>query len=76
MDEGELYVTGRVKDIVIVLGRNYMAEDFEWAAGRAAGVRLERRVRVAIEMHVQGLREDRQPIPEPSAIADYVEVAS
>jgi fatty-acyl-CoA synthase len=37
--EGELFVTGRVKDIVIVLGRNYMAEDFEWAAARAAGVR-------------------------------------
>ncbi len=30
----------------------------------------------AIDMHVQGLREDRLPIPEPSAIAEYVEVAS
>lgn len=33
-------------------------------------------MRIAIEMHVQGLREDRQPVPEPSAIAEYVEVAS
>ena len=32
------------------------------------------RMRVAIEMHVQGLREDRLPVPEPSAIAEYVEV--
>jgi predicted RNase H-like HicB family nuclease len=32
------------------------------------------RMRAAIEMHVQGLREDRLPVPEPSAIAEYVEV--
>ena len=31
-------------------------------------------MRSAIDMHVQGLREDHLPIPEPSAIADYVEV--
>jgi len=34
------------------------------------------RMQTAIAMHVQGLREDRLPIPEPSAIAEYVEVAS
>lgn len=34
------------------------------------------RMQTAIVMHVQGLREDRLPIPEPSAIAEYVEVAS
>jgi predicted RNase H-like HicB family nuclease len=32
------------------------------------------RMRAAIDMHVQGLREDRLPVPEPSAIAEYVEV--
>ena len=31
-------------------------------------------MQVAAEMHIQGLREDRLPIPEPSAIAEYVEV--
>ena len=31
-------------------------------------------LRAAVEMHVQGLREDHLPVPEPSAIADYVEV--
>jgi fatty-acyl-CoA synthase len=36
---GELHVTGRVKDIVIATGHNYYPEDFEWAAGRAKGVR-------------------------------------
>jgi predicted RNase H-like HicB family nuclease len=33
------------------------------------------RMQTAIAMHVQGLREDRLPIPEPSAIAEYVEIA-
>jgi predicted RNase H-like HicB family nuclease len=31
-------------------------------------------MRAAIEMHVEGLRQDGQPIPEPSTIAEYVEV--
>ena len=34
------------------------------------------RMRAAIDMHVQGLREDRLPIPEPTAVADYVEVGA
>ena len=37
--EGELYVTGRAKDMVIVVGHNHYPEDFEWAAGRVEGVR-------------------------------------
>jgi predicted RNase H-like HicB family nuclease len=34
------------------------------------------RMQTAIAMHVEGLREDRLPVPEPSAIAEYVDVAS
>ena len=26
----------------------------------------------AIEMHIEGLAEDRQPIPKPHSVADYV----
>jgi predicted RNase H-like HicB family nuclease len=33
-------------------------------------------MRSAIQLHVEGLREDGQPIPEPSTMAEYVEVAS
>jgi len=33
------------------------------------------RMQAAIDMHVQGLREDHLPIPEPSTIAEYVEIA-
>ncbi len=34
----------------------------------------ERQLRKAIEVHVQGLREDGLPIPKPSSVVDYVEV--
>lgn len=34
----------------------------------------ERRLREAIEVHVQGLREDGLPVPEPSSVVDYVDV--
>lgn len=36
---GELYVTGRAKDLVISTGHNFYPEDFEWAAARVEGVR-------------------------------------
>jgi fatty-acyl-CoA synthase len=47
--DGELYVTGRIKDVVIVMGRNYPAQDLEWAAERADGVRAGRTVAFATE---------------------------
>jgi fatty-acyl-CoA synthase len=38
--EGELYVTGRLKDAIIVRGRNYDPTPIEVAAGRVEGVRM------------------------------------
>ena len=40
MLEGELYVTGRLKDTIIVRGRNYDPTPIEVAAGRVDGVRM------------------------------------
>lgn len=37
LDDGQLYVTGRVKDVVIIGGRNYHPYVFETAASNAAG---------------------------------------
>ena len=31
-------------------------------------------IQEAIEFHLEGLREDNQPIPEPSSSIEYVEV--
>ncbi len=35
----------------------------------------QRLIREAIEFHLEGLREDRPPIPEPGASAEVVTVA-
>ncbi len=34
----------------------------------------ERLLREAIELHVEGMREDGLPVPEPSSQVEYVEV--
>ncbi len=33
-----------------------------------------RLIQEAIEFHIEGLREDGQPIPEPSSSIEYVEI--
>ena len=43
------------------------------AAG-ATVAEAEKLIREAIEFHLSGLREDGQPIPQPSSRVDYVEV--
>ncbi|MBI4126990.1 MAG: type II toxin-antitoxin system HicB family antitoxin [Deltaproteobacteria bacterium] len=35
----------------------------------------EKNMHEAISLHVQGLREDNQPIPESSSFAEYVAIA-
>ena len=37
--DGSLYVCGRVKEIIIVRGRNYYPNDMEWAVGELPAVR-------------------------------------
>ena len=37
--EGELYVSGRKKDVIVINGRNYLPEAIEWAVGDILGVR-------------------------------------
>ena len=33
---------------------------------------VQKNIYEAIEMHIQGLREDNAPIPEPHATAEYI----
>jgi len=35
---------------------------------------IERNIREAIELHLEGLREDGEPIPEPHTAVAYVEL--
>jgi fatty-acyl-CoA synthase len=49
LHEGELYIAGRAKDMLVVYGQNYHPEDFEWAAGRVPGVRPGRCVAFTVD---------------------------
>ena len=40
--DGELFVCGRVKDIIIVNGRKYHPQDVEWAVAEMSGIRRGR----------------------------------
>jgi predicted RNase H-like HicB family nuclease len=35
---------------------------------------IERNIREAVELHLEGLREDGEPIPEPHTAVAYVEL--
>jgi predicted RNase H-like HicB family nuclease len=37
---------------------------------------VEREIREAIELHIEGMREDGDPIPPPSSSVQYVEIAA
>lgn len=37
--DGDLYVCGRIKDLIIVAGKNYYPTDIEWSASEVDGVR-------------------------------------
>ena len=37
-------------------------------------IETEQLIREAVEFHLEGLREDGIPVPEPSTVAQYVEV--
>ena len=34
---------------------------------------VERNIREAIELHLEGLREDGEPVPDPHTVVTYVE---
>jgi predicted RNase H-like HicB family nuclease len=42
------------------------------AAGVTVG-EVERAIKEAIRLHLEGLREDGLPIPQPSTVCEYVE---
>jgi fatty-acyl-CoA synthase len=69
--DGQLYITGRIKDMVIVMGHNYYPEDFEWAAGRLPGVRTGRCVAFSDRDS-----EEVVLLVEPAAEADPEELSA
>jgi predicted RNase H-like HicB family nuclease len=59
-------------------GENYSAYVPDLPGCVATGRTVEetdREIREAIDLHLEGLREDNLPIPKPATVCEYVEVA-
>jgi len=68
-----------IKYLVIIekADKNYSAYSPDLPGCIAAGKTretAERNMKKAIEMHIRGLRRDKQPLPEPRSIAEYIQV--
>jgi fatty-acyl-CoA synthase len=56
---GRLFVCGRVKDVIIVRGRNYYPSDIEWAVTEASSIRRGNVVAFGIFVDAAGRTSDR-----------------
>jgi fatty-acyl-CoA synthase len=72
MENGHIVVCGRVKDVIIMAGRNIYPTDIERAAGRVAGVRPG--CAVAVRLDAGHSRETFAVAVESNAWQDPVEV--
>ena len=60
-------------------GNNYSAYVPDLPGCIATGATVEEtetQIREAIELHLEGIREDGLPIPQPSSQVDYVDVVA
>jgi fatty-acyl-CoA synthase len=55
--DGEVFITGRLKDVIIVNGRNFYAHDIEECASRVAGVKPGRAAAFPIDNEIAGSEE-------------------
>jgi predicted RNase H-like HicB family nuclease len=72
-------MTMRYAIVIENAGTNYSAyvPDLPGCVATGATVEeAERLIREAIELHLEGMREDGTPIPPPSSRVDYLEVAA
>ena len=70
-----------MRDAIVIehAGSNFSAYVPDLPGCVATGATLaeiEAAIREAIELHLDGLREDGSPIPPPSSTVEYVEVAA
>ena len=72
MENGHIVVCGRVKDVIIMAGRNIYPTDIERAAGRVAGVRPG--CAVAVRLDAGHARESFAVAVESNAYQDAAEV--
>lgn len=63
--------------VVEKAGNNYSAYVPDLPGCIATGSTIEeteRKIREAIELHIEGMMEDGLPIPQPTSIVQYIEV--
>ena len=63
--------------VVEKAGNNYSAYVPDLPGCVATGSTIEeteRKIREAIELHIEGMLEDGLPIPQPTSIVQYIEV--
>jgi fatty-acyl-CoA synthase len=81
VSDGELFVCGRAKDVIMIHGRNYHPQDLEWAIEGLAGVRRGRAVAFAARRTggAEGVVIVVEPAgtvpPEPLTVAIRKEIA-
>jgi fatty-acyl-CoA synthase len=74
--DGNVYICGRSKEVIIVNGRNYYPQDIEWEASRAEGVRKGNIVAFGARDNVERDRErvvvafECQDVPRGSSRAE------
>ena len=75
--DGELFVCGRIKDMIIVRGQNYYPQDIEAVAEKASGL-IRNNCVVAFQIH-----EDSEPalamvaeVKNPKALPDPLKIAA
>ncbi|WP_394849335.1 fatty acyl-AMP ligase [Pendulispora brunnea] len=61
LHDNELYICGRIKEVVIVNGRNYYPQDMEWEASQVPGVRKGSVIAFG-SRHPSGIEADRERV--------------
>jgi predicted RNase H-like HicB family nuclease len=75
-EKGRINMAVRYGVVIEKAERNYAAYVPDLPGCVATGrtvEQTERRIREAIRFHLEGLKEEGEPIPEPSAVVAYVE---
>ena len=65
--------------VVEKAGNNYSAyaPDLPGCVATGSSVKeAEKEIQAAIQFHIDGLREDGLPIPAPSSVVEYLEIAA
>ena len=76
MHAGELYISGRAKEIIFVNGQNYYPHDLEAIAQRAAGLELGKVVAAGVRRPGKEIEQLVVFVLHRGAVADFVNTAT